>query len=58
MVFSNDSMHLNYDHISLIQGIQNYCGISTAQQHIMIERLYQIYTVAHKIGKRRVLAFQ
>ena len=46
MVYSIDSMHLNYGQMSTTQFNQIFSSASCVQQHIIPERLNQIYIAA------------
>ena len=48
MVYSIDSMHLNYGHMSTTQFIQIFSSASSVQQCIIPEQLNQIYIAAHR----------
>ena len=56
MVYSIDSMHLNYDHMSTTQFISIFTSASCVQQQIIPKMPKQIYIVAHH-WKEEILSF-
>ena len=56
MVYSIDSTHLNYGHMSPSQFIQIFNSASCVQQCIIPEQLNQIYITAHH-WKEEILSF-
>ena len=56
MVYSIDSMHLNYGQMSTTQFNQIFSSASCVQQHIIPERLNQIY-IAADCCKEEILSF-
>ena len=56
MVNSIDSVHLNTGHMYPTQFMQIFGSASCVQQLIILERLNQIYIVAHR-WKEKILSF-
>ena len=56
MVYSIDSIHLNYDHMYPMQLMQIFSSTSSVPQHITPEQLNQINIVAHR-WKQEILSF-
>ena len=56
MLYSIDSMHLNYSHIYTTQLNKIFSSVSCVQQRIIPERLNQIYIAAYR-WKEEILSF-